>query len=179
MNQIPSHIVAGDTAEWSDPVFKRDGQEFGPEDYELTCELRGMGDQITLTAEVVNGLWLTKLSLQDSAKLRPGHYVWAKRLTAEGIRLTIAQGQMMVEQNIETLGPDSDVRTSAQRALAEAEAALAGFKSSNGRVKRYSIGSRSIEFETVGEILTLINYWRQKVQAEQGIDKDLHVRFTR
>ena len=60
-----------------------------------------------------------------------------------------------------------DSRSLAERALADAEAALADFRVNNGMKKKYAIGSRSIEFADSAGIIAEIQYWRQRVELEK------------
>ncbi|MBK9704785.1 MAG: hypothetical protein IPO75_15825 [Betaproteobacteria bacterium] len=61
-----------------------------------------------------------------------------------------------------------DGRSVAEKALDDANAALASFQSSGGRVKRYSIGGREMEFDNGGDILKLVSYWRIEVKRERA-----------
>jgi thiamine pyrophosphate-dependent acetolactate synthase large subunit-like protein len=54
----------------------------------------------------------------------------------------------------------------AVRALASARAALATFNSTGGRVKRYAIGGREMEFHSIGDCLRLVAYWQAIVNKE-------------
>lgn len=179
MTSIPACIVAGDTAEWVEPAFTYQGARIDSASYALVIELRGPGAPITLTGTAYEDGWAVKLDEAASASLVAGTYAWSKRVTASGVRLTVGVGQIQVQPDFAGLGAGHDGRTLAERALAEAEAALAQFNSSGGKVRRYSIASRSMEFESVVDILRLVAYWRQRVNAEKGISTDRFARFTR
>lgn len=179
MTSIPACIVAGDTAAWVEPAFSYQGMAISSPAYAMTIELRGPGVPITLTGAADDGGWQITLDAIESAKLVAGTYAWSKRVTASGVRLTVGMGQLQVQPDFANIGSGHDGRTLAERALADAEAALAQFSASGGKVRRYSIASRSMEFESAADILKLVNYWRQRVNAEKGISSDRFARFTR
>ncbi|MDR5170720.1 hypothetical protein IHQ56_02705 [Methylobacillus flagellatus] len=179
MTSIPACIVAGDTAQWVETAFHHAGAYISSADYALVIELRGPGAPITLTGTAYEDSWAVTLDETESAKLVAGTYAWSKRVTASGVRLTVGMGQLQVQPDFASIGAGHDGRTLAERALAEAEAALAQFNSSGGKVRRYSIASRSMEFEAAADILKIIAYWRQRVNAEKGISSDRFARFTR
>jgi hypothetical protein len=70
-------------------------------------------------------------------------------------------------------GPDRnrggyDSRSIAVRALEAAQAALANFSATGGRVKRYAINGRDMEFDAASDILVLVNYWENEVRRENA-----------
>ena len=60
-----------------------------------------------------------------------------------------------------------DPRTEAQRCLDQARSALSKFIASGGRVKRYTIGSRTIEYSTITELQKVIDYYLEQVYLEE------------
>jgi hypothetical protein len=46
--------------------------------------------------------------------------------------------------------------------------ALATFKATAGRVKRYSIAGRDIEFESLGEMMKLLSMWQRELANEEA-----------
>ncbi len=188
MMNIFQAINIGDSAQWDDDAFTDDqGNAYDSASYTLKYELRGPGAALELTA-VANGTgWRTNLTTTQSATLVVGKYWWAAVLTKTGVRVTAATGEINVLADIVAAGTAYDGRTQAEKALSDAETALAAFRASRGRVKKYTIGSRSMEFETVGDILTEISYWKMKVANEQtaasinnglGNPRNLYVRFN-
>ena len=63
---------------------------------------------------------------------------------------------------------DFDHRTEAERCLAQAEKALMDY-TSNGRsrYRSYTIGSRTLSFNSAQELMDLVAYWRNQVYLEK------------
>lgn len=180
---IPESIVAGDSASWYEPPCAQSGLRFDSAIYALTYELRGPA-VLTLAGTVQGDGWAFALAPAISASLPSGRYLWAAIVTAPNQRATLAQGMLIVKPDPAALAAGHDPRSPAQRALDDAEAALATFSKSGGRVKSYSIGTRSMQFDSASEILAIIDYWRRRVEQECGGGKGfggrtLRVRFTR
>ncbi|MDD5247824.1 MAG: hypothetical protein PHY45_02495, partial [Rhodocyclaceae bacterium] len=123
-----------------------------------------------------------------SAGLTPGKYWWTAALTAAGERITAGRGELIIEADLADLTPPYDGRSQAEIALSDAETALASFKASGGKIKRYTIGSRTMEFQAITDIMQVVSYWRIKVSNEQsrrqiaqglGDPRKLFVRFGR
>lgn len=180
-------INNGDSATWDDSVFVDDlGKSYDSAVYTLKYELRGPAS-LTLNA-IANGAgWRTALTTTQSATLTAGKYFWAAILSKTGERVTASTGGLTVNVDLVTQIAGFDGRTQAEKALADAETALATFISSKGRIKKYTIGSRSMEFDTAGDILTQISYWKMKVANEHadnnranglGDPRNLYVRFV-
>lgn len=181
-------IQQGDSAIWDDTAQTIDNITYTSAGYTLKYELRGPGSPLTLTAVSNGGGWRTTLLTTDSANLAPGKWWWAAMLSATGVRVTAGSGELIVTADIAAAVAAFDGRSIAEIALADAEAALASFTSSKGKVKKYTIGNRSMEFATVPEILDVIHYWKARVMTElsaksvaQGLGdpRRLFVRFNR
>lgn len=185
---IFSQIQQGDSATWDDDALALNGVTYTSASHTLKYELRGPGSPLTLTATARGSGWTTGLTPVQSAALTPGTWWWAALLSATGVRITAGQGEFIVTPDMAAAAAAFDGRTTAEAALAAAEAALASFTASNGKIKKYTIGSRSMEFATVPEILGVISYWKARVLTEQsakstaqglGDPRRLFVRFTR
>ena len=185
---IPANLTAGDSANWTDdPFFAADGSRLDAGKYALSYELRGAGDPLSLSA-VTNGQgWKTSVVPADSAKLSAGVWFWAAILTASGERITVARGEITIAQDLSAVtAPNYDGRSTAETALADAEAALANLHASGKKTKKYTIGSRNAEYYTAPELIAAISYWRIRVANERaaksikdglGDPKNLMVRF--
>lgn len=113
------------------------------------------------------GNWELSATSAQTATLTAAAYAWVYTVTnpAKG-RLTVSMGQCNVLPDL-TLAPAGyDARTTAQIALSEAEAALAAFKGSGGRVKTYTIAGRTVTYDTSAELLQVISYWRVRAANE-------------
>lgn len=185
---IPANITAGDSAKWTDTPFSAvDGTRLDAGKYTLTYELRGAGAPIKLTA-VANGQgWNTAITPAVSAGLVSGVWFWAAILTATDERLTVARGEISVAQDLASINsPGFDGKSTAEKALSDAESALANLTSSGKKTKKYTIGTRQAEYYTAAELIVAISYWRIKVNNERaaksisdglGDPRNLMVRF--
>lgn len=185
---IFGEIQQGDSATWDDDAVPIAGVNYTSVAYTLKYELRGPGSPLTLTATPKGNGWTTSLTTAQSAGLTPGKWWWAAFLSATGVRVTAGRGEFIASPDISAATGVFDGNTTAEAALKAAEAALASFTSSNGKIKKYTIGSRSMEFATVPEILEVISYWKARVATEQssksvaqglGDPRRLFVRFSR
>jgi hypothetical protein len=64
---------------------------------------------------------------------------------------------------------------------------MATFNATGGKVKRYEIAGRTMEFQTIGDLMTLHSFWKAKVMAEGsaqsiasglGNPRNLYTRFV-
>lgn len=188
---VPDRLYAGDTLEFTTTVADfppSDGWTLryrfvprfaSPSQAPIEFDAAAVGDDYTvLQGPDVTALWT------------PGAYGWFRWVYKSGARVTLddldSRGQLEILQNPATALQGFDNRTTAQRALDEARAALASFTSSNGCVKRYSIAGREMEFQSNAEAVAVVNYWqgqvnkewRRQVIARTGVDPNrMVVRF--
>jgi hypothetical protein len=178
MIKFPKRITAGDSLKLSiDPQYLG-GVMYSAIDYTLKIILRGIGGSVDIEATQSSNQWIAVMTPLQSQVLQAGVVKWvaiASKGTTE--RVTVGNGTVLIEVDL-TGATNYDARTIAQKALAAAENALATFASSGGKVKKYVIANRQMEFETSAEIMVAINYWKIKVANEQGKNRDLLVRFS-
>lgn len=109
------------------------------------------------------GEWRSSFDTSPSA---PGLYsfeTWAFRGSTE--RLLIERGQTKILPSILSGSSDeADQRSLAQRMVDMIEAMIAGNASAG--VKRYRINNRELERYSLGELMQLLNYWRNRVAIE-------------
>ena len=177
MIEFPQKLSAGDSL-----VIEIDPQTIGDQTYNsigyaCTVNLRGLGNPVDITAVTDGDGWKATLTPTLSAKLQAGALKWAVVATSSTERVTLATGALLVEDNVADLN-SFDPRSSAKQALDAAENALATFSSSGGKIKKYTIGNRQMEFATTSEILVVISYWKVRVANESGVTRDLKVRFN-
>lgn len=188
---IFTQIVQGDSISWSDdPIALPDGRQADAAGgWLLKYALRGpVGLDLTAVADGVS--WKTTLTAVASATLTPGAYFWAAVVTSGSERITVGNGQFLVTPDLSTLSTGStyDGRSKAQIALEACEAAMATFNATGGKVKRYEIAGRTMEFQTIADLMTLHSFWKAKVMSEgaaqaiangQGNPRNLCVRFQK
>ncbi|HEY5580210.1 MAG TPA: hypothetical protein VIK56_03455, partial [Rhodoferax sp.] len=98
--------------------------------------------------------------------LGPGNYAWTAIITSGAERITVGSGQTTITPDVTTQIAGFDPRSVAQRALEACEAAMATFNATGGKVKKYDIAGRSMEFQTIGDLMTLHSFWKAKVMGE-------------
>jgi hypothetical protein len=96
-----------------------------------------------------------------------GDYSWVGYVTLGAESYTVDEGEVTLLPNLRTASAH-DSRSVAEKALEDAETALANFQASGGRVRRYSIAGREMEFDGAGDILKLVSYWRIQVTREHA-----------
>ena len=178
MIKFPKKITAGDSLSLAiDPQYLGTTL-YSALDYTLKIILRGIGGSVDIDATQNGNQWLAVMTPSQSQALQAGTVKWvAIASKGEAERITLKSGTVLIESDL-TGAQNYDARTIAQKALAAAENALATFASSGGKVKKYVIANRQMEFETSAEIMVAINYWKIKVANEQGKNRDLLVRFS-
>ncbi len=188
VNMIPANLTAGDSANWTDdPFLADDGTRLDSGKYALKYELRGGAAPLTLNA-VANGQgWKTTITPIQSAALAAGVWFWAAIITATGERITVARGEISVAQDLAAVTSQTfDGKSTAEKALLDAESALANLHASGKKTKKYTIGTRNAEYYTAPELIAAISYWRIRVANERaaksisdglGDPRNLKVRF--
>jgi hypothetical protein len=183
-------LVQGDSATWQDdPVELSDGRQADiAGGWTLKYALRGPSSADVVAVAGAGVTWSSTLAAADSAKLTPGTYAWAAYVSKGAERLTVGGGQLAITADVSTLSAGYDPRTTAQQALEACEAAMATFNATGGKVKKYEIAGRTMEFQTIGELMQLHTFWKLKVTAEQtasqiaqglGNPRNLYVRHVR
>lgn len=180
---IPSSLTAGDSAVWHDRHQLLRGTHYDSGAWALAYALRGPST-LELAAVADGAGWSTTVTATQSAGLMTGNYAWFALLTNEDQRITAATGRLYVAPDPLNLPAGYDPATVAERALADAEAALAGFQSSGGKVKRWRILDREQEFHGVSDIMQVLSYWRGRCRNERaatsrkGNGRVVYARFT-
>ncbi|RCS59725.1 hypothetical protein [Parvibium lacunae] len=166
---LPATLVAGDSLSWTDDVYVDDNNKsYTSATYTLTYYFRGPGAGINVAAVANGSGWKTTLTAPNSAPMAAGQWFYVAVLSNQaGERVTISSGQIEVTPDLTRIDTPYDGRSLAEKALADAEAALASFKSTQGKIKRYTIADRTMEFASVPELLQLINYWKVRVNSER------------
>lgn len=181
-------LPAGDSAVWlDDAVTLPDGRIASSATWSLRYWLRGPSTLDLLA--VANGAgWKTTLTAVQSAALTAGLYQWTATVSAGAERITVGSSQATITPDLTTVSAPFEARTAAQVALADCEAAMGTFNKTGGKVKKYDIAGRTMEFQTIGELMSLHAFWQAKVLGEQntasvanggGNTRNLYARFRR
>jgi hypothetical protein len=177
---IPTTFRQNETPSWEDPEYQDvNGNLYSSQDYTLTYWIAGPSSapvSIVATPATNSTGWQSAITPTQAALLVPGNYWWQAILTAPAdpsanpptlaFKLVGGEGQLVVQVDYSSVTGVYDGRTTAQIGLAACENALSVFTSSQGLIKRYTIGGRSMEFQDVQQIIDLMAVWRQRVQAE-------------
>lgn len=159
-------FTRGDTVSVSfDRVALPTGERFTPLESDLTLILKGPS---TLSKEALKegAFWRLDLKTSDTDTLTAGRYSVYLRIKSSETVKTVAYGTTKVLPKPEDLDETHDPRSRAEKALEEAENALMNFKSGK-RVQSYSIDGRSMTFTSTTDIISIVNYWRDRVRAER------------
>lgn len=186
---IFSTLPAGDSTSWhDDSLLLPDGRSADSSVWTLRYYLRGPGS-VDVTAAADGSGWKSSLSASATAALGAGTYAWTAVVTNAALEhITVGTGQLTIAPNLTGSLPNFDPLTPAQRALANCEAAMATFNATGGKVKKYTIAGREMEFQTISDLMTLHSFWKAKVLSEtnaaniaQGLgnNRNLYVRFNR
>ena len=159
-------LPSGDSATWlDDPVTLPDGRTADASDWVMTYYLRGPV-ALDLTASAAGKNWSTTLTATASIGLTAGVYAWTARIVKAVERITIGSGQSVITPDLTSLTGVFDPRSKAQIALEACESAMATFNATGGKVKKYEIAGRTMEFQTIGDLMTLHSFWKAKVMSE-------------
>jgi hypothetical protein len=185
---IPSELTAGDSLQWKEPPLSVRGRDFSSATHTMSMALRGPKKLDIQGVADSSGGWSFSLTSDVSKDLLPGAYWWSAYLSLGADRITAGSGQLLVLADLGAMTADGfDGRSLAQKALADAEKALAELTASGKTTKKYAIGTRNAEYFTSAELIEAINFWRAKVlreKEEKAIatggpnPRNYYVRFT-
>lgn len=168
--KIPAFLQSGDTLVWTDTPQTIGTTLYTSDAYTLTYSLRGVSVLDVIAESNGNG-WQTTITAAQSAILNAGLYRWAAYLSKTDQRITAGTGDFKITTNIAELAAGSDIHTFYEKALANAEQALADFSASGGKPKEYTIADKHFVFNDIREILAIVNYWTAKVLTENAAEK--------
>lgn len=161
----PTVFTAGDTVKWI-----RELSDYSAADgWVLTYAFRNGAGHFDATATGSGTDHTVTLSAATTKAFRPGVYAWGAYATkaATSERYEVGRGQVVVLANMAEAAA-FDARSPAQIAVDDIRAAIATMRSSGGRVRRYRIGDREMEFETLADLIKLLRYWESQVAGEDA-----------
>lgn len=165
-------LQQGNSANWHDDAATIGAIYYDSSKYSLKYELRGAGAAISITATPTGSGWDSVLTTTQSAGLTAGTWWWAAYYNAPNVRVLAGEGSINIDADLASAGTGFSNFSTAEINLQNAENALASFNGSGGKIKKYQIAGRMMEFATVPEILEVISYWKAKVlneKAKQGM----------
>lgn len=126
---------------------------------------RTSGTAITIVGIAVGDDHRTVAAATTTATWTAGEYSFSGYVDLATEHYTVDDGVITLLPNLSTASA-YDGRSQAQKALEDAQTALANFQATGGRVRRYSIAGREMEFDNGGELLKLVSYWQAEVWKE-------------
>lgn len=167
---ILDQLIIGDTLDFVDQVPGYPATDGWTLKYLLAARFATPTQaSITLTATTYQTTdYRVQSAPATTAGWKAGTYTWTRWVEKAGARQSLGSGEIEMAPDPATLTQGADLRTTAERALADAQAALANFQATGGRVKSYSIAGRSMEFDAAGDILKLVSYWQAEVMRERA-----------
>lgn len=174
-------IIAGDTLDFTVEVGDYPACDGWTLKYRLTPRFTSpVQAPIVLTAATnADGKrYDVQVGPATTAAYAAGYYSVARWVEKAGARQTLSGllgaelggpiGQLKVFADPALTAQGFDSRSQARKAVDDLKAALATFHATRGRVKSYTIGNRSMEFETSEEILTMLNFWLRELAHEEA-----------
>lgn len=176
------NLTLGDSLNFTTTVLGYPASDGWTLNFRLIPRVSGTPISITTAADTVDPeLHRAQVSAAVTAAWAAGEYSWASWVQKASESYSVSQGSITLAPDPRTASAPLDLRTDAQRALAQARAAFAAW---NGTTLMYRIGNRQMQFNTKADIVAAINYWENVVRREQqcatGInDRKIHVRVGR
>jgi hypothetical protein len=172
----PQRHVAGDTLN-----FTTDVSDYLPSDG-WTFKMRliprfssPVQAPITLTATTSDSSYLIQAGPNTTSAWAAGQYSWFSWVEKTGERHTLEgtqfSGELTIEPDPSTQVQGYDGRSQAQKAVDDLKTALATFTASNGRVKSYTIGDRSMTYDDRDQILRDLSYWEGQKAIEANDER--------
>ena len=159
----PRTLRAGDTATW-----RRNLPEYQPLDgWVLSYRiLFPTAAAISISCTVDGTDFVASIPAATSAAWTTGAATLVGRVAFGADAQTVYSSQLDVLPNLGTAAT-LDSRTSAEKALADAEAALAGYLGSSGHIATWTLGDKTMTFRSSADIIQLINFYRREVVRER------------
>ena len=160
-------VIAGDSREWR--ICAADYFRDAPAGCDAKAFLRTSEAKLQeLSVEMKDDLIVVKLVPATSAELPTGEGFLIVRLE-KGEDFAYRQSQVLGRINVlpGIEHGDFDSRSEAQQCLEQAKKALADYTQGRSRVRSYTIGTRSLTFNSAQELMDLVKYWQQQVYLEE------------
>jgi enamine deaminase RidA (YjgF/YER057c/UK114 family) len=159
---LPDRFTAGDTL---DRVIAL--ADYPAPEWSLKFRLipRGDTEPIGFTCGALGSDHQALVESVDTAAWAAGPYSWAAWVEQDDRKLTVGSGSIDVLPDPRELAGGIDLRSQAEKALADARAALAAWTPTT---RRYKIGnSREMEFASSADVLAVVEFWARQVRAER------------
>jgi hypothetical protein len=123
----------------------------------------GTASSVSSTASGDNHL--LQVTAATTATWTAGNCNWQTWVALGAERYMLEEGVLRVRTSLIGAAAGTDTRSQAQKALDDANAALAAWTPT---MKRYRIGGREMEFNSPADILAVISRWTSEVKREKA-----------
>lgn len=164
--QEPAQARAGDTWRWRRAAIA------GHPAADWTLRYRFRHPTLAgfeIAATVAGGQYSVHVPAATTAAYLPGSFAWFAWLAFGADSYTVGTGTLAVLPNMRAGDASGtlDARSDARRIYDDLLTAYRTHVATQGRVQSYTIGTRSMTFTTLGQLLDALNYWRAQVDLEE------------
>jgi len=165
----PGFLRAGANWTWS-----RSLSDYPAPTWTLKYWLKNALNHVEITAIASGSDHLVAVAPATTAVYAAGDYDWTATVESgvepDIARWQIGQGRLSILPRVDTTGV-LDGRSTARKILEQLESAYLTYSASaQGTVQSYTIGDRSMTFQTTAEFVQQIEYWRGQVRREEEIE---------
>jgi hypothetical protein len=159
----PRALRAGDSAAW-----RRALAAYPPADgWALAYRIvYASGTAVDIATTPDAGEYAVSLAPATTAAYVAGAATLVGRVTRAGEAVTVYAAPLTILPDLATVA-NLDPRSSAAKALADAEAALAAYLGSGAHVQSWTIGGKQMTFRSSAELIALVEFYRREVAREQ------------
>jgi enamine deaminase RidA (YjgF/YER057c/UK114 family) len=119
---------------------------------------------IALTAAAEGDDHRTSVTVAATAGWAADDYGWSSWVEKGAEVYSVESGQITVRPNPRTVAAGTDLRSVAERAFDQAQAALAAWTPTR---RKYRIGDREMEFTSKADIVGVVHYWQGELAKER------------
>lgn len=163
MSAMQNQIVAGETLNYR--AVAADYPASAGWVVTLYLNPRAGGTPTSVTGTASGADHLLQVSAATTANWATGWWAWETWAALGAERYRLEAGQLQVVAGLIGASAGTDTRSQAQRALDDANAALAAWTPTT---KRYRINGREMEFNAPADIIAIISHWTTAVKREQA-----------
>lgn len=162
----PTSLRAGDSAAWTESLPDYPASDGWTLKYRI---LWRAGAPVDFSASASGDDYAVSLAAADSAAWTPGPATLVRWLEQGADRVTIGRQPIEILPDL-TVATEFDGRTTSERGLDDARAALAAYTASGrGHVEEYEVAGRRLRFRAVQDIKDLITHYEAEVAKERAL----------
>lgn len=172
--RIPARITAGDTVTWSEYALQSAfGTPINSSAFTLSFSFRGPvgASAFDITGTSSGTGWDMSIGASQSAGMNTGadvaRWYWQAYASAAGQRQTVGEGVVLVKPNLAGLANAVfDGRSKAEQILAQIDNTILA-RTTGGAVQEYTIGTRSLKYMPMADLLALKSRYQNIVARER------------